>query len=271
MLSLKNLKPWLQLFFAVALFAFVLHRYDLEKKYVLALALSPLFWLFTLALSFIIQLLTTWRWQLFLARFANREVPFRPLFWNSMWSQFVGLAFLGTFGADLARGYFVRTHFDVPVAETTKSIFLDRIAGTLSLAFLCIAALPFYFQMELIPAASVAAVALLASCARLELFLGLMAHLLKLAMVAAILYLGDPNATDLAALLPHLTIGLGIEHIPISWQGFGLGHLAFATFLQARGADLYNAYFLSKTVFKLLGAFCIRFGSTDLNFRESAE
>lgn len=250
---ISKYKPLLKLFVALALFGLVFYSYDIKGQYLLGLATSPQFWLVCLLGNFLVSLLTTLRWRVLLARFANAPVRFWPLFLYGWYGQFAGLAFFGTFGADFARGYLLKVRENVSLADGAKTILLDRVAGTISLALLCLAALPFYYGFSFPISIGIAVVVVLPNCLRAELFLSFSAHLVKLGMVVAILYLGDPSTMSDGGLVARLTLGLGIENLPFSWQGFGLGHLGFAAFLKDRGVDLYNGYFLGKIAFKLLG------------------
>jgi hypothetical protein len=89
---------------------------------------------------------------------------------------------------------------------------------------------------------------------RPDIFLGFVAHFCKLLMILSLLLLQGEAAWGAFSVAPAVTAGLVAEISPFSWQGFGIGHLAFEMLLKENGADLYNCYFLGKTVFKLGGA-----------------
>ncbi len=250
---LKRYAPWIKILVALALFAFVVRRHGVNTFYLSALVQTPFFWVLAILGNLLLTILTAWRWRLLLVRFCQTDLPLPRLLLYSWVSQFLGLVFLGTFGTDFARIFYLQTRAGVPVAAGTKSIVLDRVASTIGLALITISALLFFYQTPLVLSVG-ASVALLAlSSLRLEIFLSVVAHLSKLAVVGVLLLLSGESLSGLTSLLPNLSLGLAAEAMPVSWQGFGVGHLAFATLIQNSGSDLYNSYFLGKLAFKLLG------------------
>jgi hypothetical protein len=176
-----------------------------------------------------------------------------PLYLNGWTSLFLGMLFLGTFGTDIARVYYLSTRKKIPAVIGTKSALWERVSGAVSLyaltgiALLSTAALPSWIVAVLM-------VALLAVCfLKIEFLLSLLAHLCKIAFLMAILALSGIGNPELTSLIAPLTIGLGIEGLPISWQGLGLGHVAFAKLLAQSGVEIYSLYFIGKVAFKLIG------------------
>lgn len=244
----KRFSPYLKIAVALGLFAFVLRHHDLSPAYLGALATSPLFWLLTLAGNLAVHLLTTLRWQLLLKR-SGHSLSFPKCFVYHGAGQFLGLVAFGTLGTDLARAYYSKKE-GIPVPALTKVLVLDRAASAAGLfasagsAYLFVrTGQPLWLWAFL--------AAFLLSALRPEIFLSIAAHLAKVATVLGIFLLSASLLADAPAFAAKLATALGIEALPISWQGFGLGHFAFSELKMAGAVDLYNAYFLGKTAFKL--------------------
>lgn len=248
-----KMKFVLKLAFGIGLLLWVLSREEMSGEYLRTVLTSPVFWGVVLAGNSLTLLVAALRWGVLLRRKYGRSFPLLKLIRYSWVSLFLGLVAPGTFGTDAARVYYLKVREDLKAFDSTKTIVWERIATTLALVLLVAPALWVWRGGSWSSALPVAAVAWLATLLRPEISLSLLGHFVKLGMVLAILLLGGIETPGLSGLMPQLMLGMGIEAIPISWQGLGVGHAAFAALLKESGPEVYSLYFVGKTLFKLAG------------------
>lgn len=235
---------------SLALFAVVVHHASPAGWNLEAQLKSLNFWTIAIGLHLVVTLLTALRWRLIQNKVAPAATSPFPFFWVSWSSQFVGLFFFGILGTDAARAYSLRRWGLAPKA-IAEVILRDRLASVFGLLFLIALGFtgswvsPEYWWPLL-------ACGLLISAFHPVFFLSVTSQGLKVLMIGALaqwtlLSMGGEAWRQLG-------LGLLTEVLPISWEGFGLGHWTFGSLLsQGDGAGIYNTYFAAKIFFKWMG------------------
>lgn len=248
----------LQIAIAFALFFFTLRASDLDLGFMKRVIASPSFWLIFLSTNLLVHFISTVRWFVILrslsAKGSEKHVAtFYQLFIYGWAGQFVGLAFWGVIGGDSLRVAYLCGRHGTSLDQATRAIIIDRISSILGLFGATAFVVIFAQQWDLIGRIALAILLFGVLAARLHLLLSAFSHLCKLGMVCLVLWLFIPGISAVWAESRAIMYALVVEAIPIGWQGMGLGHLSFATFLSTSGLDVYNAYFIGKIIFKLVG------------------
>ena len=206
---------------------------------------------------FFVTLLSTFRWKYLLEEQYCKAFSFKKLLKLHWASQFYGLFFIGTIGGDISRTYLLtQEEKNHNFLDLSKMTFIDRMYSLLGIAIIPIL---FYFLLMdfLFFFAIVAFLFFSPSIRKVPFFISIFAHLIKIVLLLVGGWLFTKSYSIHSTF--YFSLSILIESIPISWQGLGLGHLAFHEVnpVHKYSIIIYSHYFISKILFKLLGGYFV--------------
>ena len=214
---------------------------------------SPIFWAAMFVTHQMCTWLTTLRWRILLSAQSDSAPPLGRLFLISWATQFVALLPVGPVVTEMTRFGYMFKGLGMGASASARTVLWDRVYGFAGLVFLLgilflsihagatalILGLPLYF---------------IERRALLLLAISALVHVLKAGLIL-FLIVGLP-VTEVTLILRQgleTMLGLLAEALPLSWNGLGLGHLAFEIQSPGRGAEVFNVFFTGKLAFNFLG------------------
>ncbi|MEQ1879043.1 MAG: lysylphosphatidylglycerol synthase domain-containing protein, partial [Bdellovibrionia bacterium] len=235
--------------------AFVFSMRSINLEGLGLLLRSPSFWAAVLAAHQTATFLTAVRWRILISRAGHPVPELRRLFFVSWAAQTAGLFPGGSLFTDASKLGYMAKGLDMPVSDSARTILADRLYA-LGALFLILCFLTLLLHAGPLVLLTLAGLLALSKQTRVLLGLSAAVHLIKAALILfAIQGMPEPSGHFALESLQRTFVGLTAEAIPISWNGLGIGHLAFEFQAPGRGAEVYNAFFLAKIVTMILGIF----------------
>ncbi len=218
---------------------------------------EPKAWALVILVHVVVTGIAAQRWELLLNGVKSsgpRKLSVKKMFWSSWASQFVGLFSFGMLGSDLYRG--AKMHeYRVSSADSLKVLVQDRIVSLLGLALLVASSLAFS-NLPTPFAIGISLTILGLGLRHRQIGQSLLMHALKITLVLTLAKLFFPYSFVDSKTVTGVGFGFLAEVLPVSWEGCGVGHLAFAKLVsQPSGGQLFSLYLGGKIAFKLLGVF----------------
>jgi len=141
----SKLVPLLKIGVSVGLLIFALMQVDLQQTWEQFRQLSPIFVVEALIYYTILQLLSSWRWQIVLQP-TEHSAPMNVLFSSYLAGMFLNTFLPGSLGGDVYRVYRV-TQVTNDSQVSLVSVFLERFSGLAVLSLLAAMSLPLTFGL----------------------------------------------------------------------------------------------------------------------------
>lgn len=230
--------------------------------------LLPQLWIATLLTHQLTTLLTAARWKILIDNNDIKSPKIGRLFlvvWASQVATMLPLGFEAT------RFAYMFKALKMTAAQASKTTVVDRLYELTGFIFVLALAL-FGFHLGWTALIFLLPVFLLKKQMRILFLVSALKHALKVAAILTVIW--QPQEFEFPIIMEmayKTTFGLLAESLPVSWNGLGVGHLAFEFQIPGQGAEIYSIFFAAKTVWNLLGIFpIIWLGRNHLIIREKS-